>query len=105
MIDGLVIDSFAGGGGASLGVAWATGRAPDIALNHDPIALAMHAKNHPDTLHVCEDAYRTDLRKITKGKRVAWLWASPDCTDFSRAKGNKPVRKYVRSLAWMVIKW
>ena len=104
-MDGLVIDSFAGGGGALLGIAWATGKAPDIALNHDPIALAMHAKNHPDTVHVCEDAYRTNLRKVTKGRRVAWLWASPDCTDFSRAKGNKPVRKHVRSLAWMVIKW
>lgn len=105
MIDGLIIDSFAGGGGASLGIAWATGKSPDIALNHDPIALAMHAKNHPDTQHVCEDAYRADLRKLVKRRRVAWLWASPDCTDFSRAKGSKPVRKHVRSLAWMVVKW
>lgn len=101
----LIIDSFAGGGGASLGIAWATGRAPDIALNHDPNALAMHAENHPSTNHVLEDVWRADLRSLTKGRPVGLLWASPDCRHFSRAKGGKPVSKRVRSLAWIVCKW
>jgi DNA (cytosine-5)-methyltransferase 1 len=101
----LIIDSFAGGGGASLGIAWATGRAPDIALNHDPLALAMHEKNHPGTLHVCEDAYRANLEQLVGRRKVGLLWASPDCRDFSRAKGDKPVSLRVRSLAWMVVTW
>ena len=77
----LVIDSFAGGGGASLGIAWATGRAPDIAINHDAAAIAMHAANHPSTKHVLEDVWSTDLAKLTKGKAVGLLWLSPDCFD------------------------
>jgi DNA (cytosine-5)-methyltransferase 1 len=101
----LIIDSFAGGGGASLGIAWATGRGPDIALNHDPIALSMHEKNHPSTLHVCEDAYRANLQRLVGRRKVGLLWASPDCRDFSRAKGDKPVSLRVRSLAWMVVTW
>lgn len=101
----LIVDSFAGGGGASLGIAWATGRAPDIAINHDANAIAMHEMNHPDTLHVREDVWKTDLRKLTNGRHVAALWASPDCKHFSRAKGGKPVEKQIRSLAWIVCKW
>lgn len=101
----LIIDSFAGGGGASLGIAWATGRGPDIALNHDAVALAMHEKNHPGTLHVCEDAYRANLQQLVGRRKVGLLWASPDCRDFSRAKGDKPVSLRVRSLAWMVVTW
>jgi len=101
----LVIDSFAGGGGASLGIAWATGRAPDIAINHDAAAIAMHAKNHPSTKHVLEDVWSTDLNKLTKGKQVGLLWLSPDCKHFSRAKGAKPVEKRIRSLAWIACKW
>ncbi len=101
----LIVDSFAGGGGASTGIEAALGRSPDIAINHDPLALAMHAANHPTTYHACEDVYRTDLRRLTKGQPVGLLWASPDCRHFSRAKGSKPVSKSVRSLAWMVVKW
>jgi DNA (cytosine-5)-methyltransferase 1 len=101
----LIIDSFAGGGGASLGIAWATGRGPDIAVNHDALALAMHAENHPRTKHVLEDVWRADLKRLTGGRLVGLLWASPDCRHFSRAKGGKPVSTKVRSLAWIVCKW
>jgi DNA (cytosine-5)-methyltransferase 1 len=101
----LIIDSFAGGGGASLGITWATGRCPDIAINHDRDALTMHAENHPRTEHVLEDVWRADLKQLTKGRPVGLLWASPDCRHFSRAKGGQPVSKRVRSLAWIVCKW
>ncbi len=101
----LIIDSFAGGGGASLGIAWATGRAPDIAINHDANAIAMHEANHPSTEHVLEDVWRADLRKLVGRRKVGLLWASPDCKHFSRAKGGKPVEKSIRSLAWIVCKW
>ena len=105
MTRGLTIDSFAGGGGASLGIAWATGRAPDVAINHDASALAMHAANHPETLHVCEDVWHANLRDLTQGRPVELLWASPDCSHFSRAKGSVPVSKQIRSLAWVVVRW
>lgn len=101
----IIVDSFAGGGGASLGIAWAVGRAPDIAINHNEHALALHALNHPSTKHVNEDVWKADLRKLVGRKKVGLLWASPDCTDFSRAKGGTPVRKEIRSLAWIVVKW
>lgn len=103
--DELIVDSFAGGGGASLGITWATGRAPDIAINHDENAIEMHAANHPDTLHVLEDVWRADLRALVNGRRVGLLWLSPDCKHFSRAKGGKPVEKNIRSLAWIACKW
>jgi DNA (cytosine-5)-methyltransferase 1 len=101
----LIIDSFAGGGGASLGIAWATGHAPDLAINHDASALAMHAANHPSTKHVCEDVWHANLRELTGGRRVTLLWASPDCKHFSRAKGSVPVSKHIRSLAWVAVRW
>lgn len=101
----LIVDSFAGGGGASLGIAWALGRAPDIAINHDPSAIEMHAANHPSTEHVLEDVWRADLRKLVGGRKVGLLWLSPDCKHFSRAKGAKPVEKKIRSLAWIACKW
>lgn len=104
-IDELIVDSFAGGGGASLGIAWATGRSPDIAINHNAEALAMHAANHPDTRHVQEDVWKTNLRELVGHRQVSLLWASPDCRHFSRAKGGKPVSKQIRSLAWVVCKW
>jgi len=103
--DELIIDSFAGGGGASLGIAWATGRAPDVAIDHDADALAMHAANHPATLHVAEDVWRADLQRLTGGRPVGLLWASPDCRHFSRAKGGRPVKNNIRGLAWVVCKW
>jgi DNA (cytosine-5)-methyltransferase 1 len=105
MFKELIIDSFAGGGGASLGIAWALGRGPDIAINHDADAIAMHEANHPSTAHVLEDVWRADLRKLVGRRKVGLLWASPDCKHFSRAKGGKPVEKSIRSLAWIVCKW
>jgi DNA (cytosine-5)-methyltransferase 1 len=101
----LIIDSFAGGGGASLGIAWALGRAPNIAINHDSKAIEMHQANHPDTEHVLEDVWKADLSSLTNGRTVGLLWASPDCKHFSRAKGGKPVEKRIRSLAWIVCRW
>lgn len=101
----LIIDSFAGGGGASLGIAWALGCGPDVAINHNPAAIEMHAANHPDTHHYTEDVFKVNPVKATNGKPVGLLWASPDCRHFSRAKGGKPVQKSIRGLAWVVIKW
>ena len=100
----LVIDLFAGGGGASTGLEMA-GLHVDIAINHDPDAIAMHQKNHPDTVHYREDVFEVNPIKVTKGQPVGLLWASPDCTHFSKAKGGKPVKKEIRSLAWVVVNW
>lgn len=101
----LIVDTFAGGGGASLGIRRAVGRCPDLAINHDPAAIAMHKANHPDTRHMTEDVWNVDPLKATKRRQVGLLWASPDCRHFSRAKGGKPVKKSIRSLAFVVIKW
>lgn len=101
----LIIDSFAGGGGASLGIELATGRSPDVAINHDADAIRMHAANHPSTKHFTEDVWKVSPTVVTRGRRVGLLWASPDCKHFSRAKGSKPVNKTIRSLAWVVCKW
>jgi DNA (cytosine-5)-methyltransferase 1 len=101
----LLIDSFAGGGGASLGITWALGRHPDVAINHDAAAITMHKANHPTTKHYTEDVWKLSPRDVTKGKPVGLLWASPDCKHFSRAKGSQPVEKKIRSLAWVVVKW
>ncbi|HWB00984.1 MAG TPA: DNA cytosine methyltransferase, partial [Pirellulales bacterium] len=121
----IIVDSFAGGGGASLGILQALGRGPDVAINHDPGAIAMHAANHPETLHLSEDVWRVSPQSVLRickrrgrwqlppegwrewpaTKRVGLLWASPDCKHFSRAKGSKPVNKNIRSLAWVVCKW
>lgn len=103
--DEMIVDSFAGGGGASLGIEWALGRSPDVAINHDPEALAVHAANHPHTRHLCESVYDVDPREVCAGRRVGLLWASPDCTHFSKARGGKPARKEIRSLAWVVTAW
>ena len=104
MKDGLIIDMFAGGGGASVGIELALGRSPDIAVNHDPQAILMHKTNHPHTLHLTEDVFEVDLLKYTKGKHVALMWASPDCTQFSKAKGGKPRESGIRMLPWAVYK-
>lgn len=102
---GLIVDLFAGGGGASTGLAWALGRDPDIAINHDAQALAMHAANHPRTRHMQNDITRVLPLEATGGHPVAILHASPDCTHFSKAKGGKPKSQYIRDLAWVVIRW
>lgn len=101
----LIVDSFAGGGGASTGIEWALGRSPDIAINHDAEAIAMHAENHPATRHLLSDVWEVDPAEATGGQPVALAWFSPDCTHFSKAKGGKPVKKEIRGLAWVVIKW
>ncbi len=103
--DDLIVDSFAGGGGASLGIEWALGRSPDVAVNHDAEAIAMHAANHPETRHFCESVWDVDPKKACGGRRVALAWFSPDCKHFSKAKGGKPVEKKIRGLAWVVIRW
>lgn len=101
----LVVDLFAGGGGASLGIEQALGRSPDIAVNHDADALAMHEANHPTTTHLRCDVFEVDPAEVTRGQPVGLLWASPDCKHFSKAKGGKPRSKKIRSLAWVVVKW
>lgn len=101
----LIVDSFAGGGGASLGIEWALGRSPDIAINHDADAIATHAMNHPQTRHYCEDVWKVDPVEATGGRPVGMMWLSPDCKHFSKAKGGKPVEKRIRGLAWIAVRW
>ncbi len=101
----LVVDLFAGGGGASCGIQRALGVAPDIAVNHDADAIAMHAANHPDTEHLTEDIFKVNPLEAVQGRPVGLLWASPDCTHHSRARGGKPVKKDIRFLAWAVVHW
>lgn len=104
MRDNLIIDCFAGGGGASVGIEMALGRQVDIAINHDPDAILMHKTNHPDTLHLTEDIFKVDLQKYIKCRHVALMWASPDCTSHSKAKGGKPRKHGLRILPWAVYK-
>lgn len=101
----LVIDSFAGGGGASLGIEQAIGRPVDIAINHDRAAIAMHEANHPATRHYQEDVWQVDPVEATGGRPVALLWLSPDCTHHSKARGGKPRDKGIRGLAWVGLRW
>lgn len=100
----LIVDCFAGGGGASVGIEMALGRPVDIAINHDPDAILMYKTNHPDTLHLTEDIFKVNLKKYVKGRHVALMWASPDCTSHSKAKGGKPREKGLRILPWAVYK-
>jgi DNA (cytosine-5)-methyltransferase 1 len=101
----LVVDLFAGGGGASTGIEQAIGRAVDIAINHDREAVGLHQANHPQTRHFVSDVFDIEPITVTEGRPVGLLWASPDCKHFSKAKGGKPVSKKIRSLAWVVVKW
>lgn len=101
----IFVDNFAGGGGASTGIEMATGLSVDIAINHDPDAIAMHKTNHPDTEHYCESVWDVDPVKAVKGRPVGLAWFSPDCKHFSKAKGGKPVEKKIRGLAWIAVKW
>jgi DNA (cytosine-5)-methyltransferase 1 len=101
----IIVDNFAGGGGASTGIELAIGRSVDIAINHDENAVAMHTTNHPDTLHYCESVYEVRPKVATAGRPVALAWFSPDCRHFSKAKGAKPVEKAIRGLAWVVLRW
>lgn len=101
----LVVDLFAGGGGASTGIEQAIGRPVDISVNHDPEAVALHTVNHPQTQHYVSDVFEINPLVATRGQPVGLLWASPDCKHFSKAKGGKPVSKRIRGLAWVVVKW
>lgn len=101
----LIVDNFAGGGGASTGIELATGRPVDIAINHDPDAILMHKTNHPLTKHYCESVWDVNPAEICAGRSVGLMWLSPDCKHFSRAKGGKPVDKNVRGLAWIALRW
>lgn len=109
-LEGLIVDNFAGGGGASTGIEWALGRSPDFAINHDKYALAMHEANHPNTMHLQEDVWDVDPARLCAGRPVSLAWFSPDCTFHSRARGGKPFRdrdraKRRRGLAWVVTRW
>lgn len=118
--ESLIIDNFAGGGGASTGIEMALGRSPDVAINHDAEAVALHAANHPDTMHLCQNVWKADPVEVVRqasAKRcgelgipfrvlpVSFAWFSPDCKHFSKAKGSKPVEKGIRDLAWVVVHW
>lgn len=101
----LIVDNFAGGGGASTGIELATGYSVDIAINHDPEAIRMHKANHPNTKHYCEDVWQVDPVKACNGHPVGLAWFSPDCKHFSKAKGGKPKDKFIRGLAWVACRW
>jgi DNA (cytosine-5)-methyltransferase 1 len=101
----LIIDNFAGGGGASTGIEIALGRPVDIAINHDPIAIAMYKANHSGTMVLCESVWNVKPAEVTQGRPVALCWLSPDCAHFSKAKGGKPVKKHIRGLAWVAVRW
>lgn len=101
----IIVDNFAGGGGASEGIRMATGRDPEIAINHDPEAIRMHKVNHPGSEHYCEDVWAVDPVKAVNGRPVALAWFSPDCKHFSKAKGGKPKDKNIRGLAWVALRW
>lgn len=106
MINGeLIVDNFAGGGGASTGIELATGYSVDIAINHDPEAIKIHKANHPYTKHYCEDVWQVDPVEACKGHPVGLAWFSPDCKHFSKAKGGKPKDKFIRGLAWVACRW
>jgi len=101
----MLIDNFAGGGGASTGIELATGRPVDAAINHDPDAILMHQTNHPHTRHYCESVWDVNPWEVTRGRPVGLAWFSPDCKHFSKAKGSKPADRNIRGLAWIVLKW
>jgi len=104
-LDEIIVDNFAGGGGASTGIEAALGRPVDIAINHDPDAIAMHTINHPHTKHYCESVWDINPREVTNGQPVGLAWFSPDCKHFSKAKGATPVNKEIRGLAWVAMRW
>ncbi len=104
----LVVDAFAGGGGASLGIEMALGASPDIAINHDAVAIGMHAANHPSTIHLNSNIWKVDPADVEPGRPIGLLWASPDCTFHSKAKGGVPIRhegRMSRDLGWIVVLW
>lgn len=105
LLDEIIVDNFAGGGGASTGIELATGRPVTIAVNHDPDAILMHQTNHPYTQHYQASVWDIDPVEVCAGRPVGLAWFSPDCKHFSKAKGGKPVDKNIRGLAWIVLRW
>lgn len=105
LLEEIIVDNFAGGGGASTGIELATGRPVTIAINHDPDAILMHKTNHPFTEHYQASVWDVDPCEVAKGRPVGLAWFSPDCKHFSKAKGGKPVDKNIRGLAWIVLRW
>ena len=105
LLDQIVADNFAGGGGASTGMELAFGRPVDIAINHDPDAIVMHKTNHPYTEHFQASVWDIDPEEVCRGRHIKLAWFSPDCKHFSKAKGSKPVDKNIRGLAWIVLRW
>lgn len=105
LLNEIVVDNFAGGGGASTGIEMALGRSPEIAINHDPDAISMHTVNHPTTEHYCESVWDIVPRDVVAGRPVGLVWLSPDCKHFSKAKGSTPVSKKIRGLAWVTLRW
>ena len=104
-LDELSVVLFAGGGGSDTGISCMTGKPVDIAINHDADAIRMHKTNHPWTRHLQEDVFAVDPKEVCAGQKVGILWASPDCTHFSKARGGVPVKKEIRGLSWVVVKW
>lgn len=105
LLDEIIVDNFAGGGGASTGIELAAGRPVTIAINHDPDAILMHQTNHPYTEHYQASVWDINPREVCRGRRIGIAWFSPDCKHFSKAKGGKPVDKNIRGLAWIVLRW
>ncbi|EPO9974865.1 TPA: DNA cytosine methyltransferase [Pseudomonas aeruginosa] len=103
--DAIIVDLFAGGGGASTGLEMGLGRKVDLAINHNPAAISMHEANHPHAEHLPTDVWGIDPIASTKGKTVGWLHASPDCRHHSQAAGGQPRKKEIRDLSWVVVKW
>ena len=101
----IIVDNFAGGGGASTGIELATGRIVDIAINHDPDAILMHRTNHPHTEHLQASVWDVDPEEVCRGRPVGLAWFSPDCKHFSKAKGGALVDRKIRGLAWIVLRW
>ena len=105
LLDEIIVDNFAGGGGASTGIELAAGRPVDIAINHDPDAILMHRTNHPYTTYYQASVWDVDPVEVCRGRQVGLAWFSPDCKHFSKAKGGKPVSRNIRGLAWIVLRW
>lgn len=101
----IIVDCFAGGGGVSTGIEMALGVSPDIAINHDAVAIAMHKANHPQTEHLNSNIFKVVPSEAAAGRAISLLWLSPDCKHFSKAKGAKPVEKRIRGLAWVALHW
>ena len=105
ILDEIIVDNFAGGGGASTGMELATGRPVTIAINHDPDAILMHKTNHPYTEHLQASVWDVDPEEVCRGRKVGLAWFSPDCKHFSKAKGAALVNRNIRGLAWIVLRW